>query len=265
VARGRKATGLTRLLFLGLALPSLIGTACGTKKSLGAPDSSAPQGREAGTDACGNKRRIECVIGSPYQGGFTCLDLGMPSSCVAGEWVCPKGQINVADCNCGPFGPSCPGVICTENGWECPDAGTDADARADADAHPDTQTDAVSCGNVIPASCVYPTRIGDIGDCTNVHVSPVCLEGRWKCPAGTISPNLCDAGAGGDASDARTDASCNLGCMRSTTPATFCRPGEIQWECRGQLISDVFRVACHDPGTDLQRYCCPTEFLSQCW
>jgi hypothetical protein len=72
----------------------------------------------------------------------------------------------------------------------------------------------------------------------------------------------------GNATDARTeagaDASCNVGCMRSTTPGTFCQPGEVQWECRGLVIDPAFRTTCRDPATHIPRYCCPSSFLSQC-
>jgi hypothetical protein len=95
------------------------------------------------------------------------------------------------------------------------DAGADlvvdaplADAAPDSsDATPDT-TDAAtdaseggaagsSCGAPAPrGGCVWGTEYGCCGD--NASISPVCQQGAWVCPSGSIKPGTCCGIVGGD-------------------------------------------------------------------
>ena len=73
-----------------------------------------------------------------------------------------------------------------------------------------------------------------------------------------------DATDGGSEAS-KADAACQPGCAPMPL-GSFCHADEVQWECRGSSFDPrTFSAAsCRDPGTDLQRYCCPPSFLSTC-
>jgi hypothetical protein len=69
-----------------------------------------------------------------------------------------------------------------------------------------------------------------------------------------------------DASDAPRDTSsdaCDVGCSRAPSGG-YCQTGEALWVCGTASYSAAFATSCRDLATGIQRYCCPTSFLSQC-
>ncbi len=79
-------------------------------------DGSAGDAEDAATTCDGG--RIFCV----YQTGPTCSDVGQPSACMNGAWVCPSGTVPTSSCG-GCIGATPPGCVCSGGTLQCSDAG----------------------------------------------------------------------------------------------------------------------------------------------
>jgi hypothetical protein len=264
------------VLFLALALAP-VSLGCGTSKHGASNDaSSTPDGRAHDAPSCVGKPAVGCVVGAPSDaGGVWCQGFVMPATCRDGQWSCPSGMVFGSDCTCGEPGLSCASQICTAAGPVCLDAG----------ATPDGPSDGPPCADASFFYCSQGTRNGDIGICGDVTKPAACVGGQWTCPTGAINTDLCtcagpvpagcvcsshgwscDAGVPSDArlDGGGSDASCDVGCAPST-PATFCQASEVQWTCQNAgWAAALFRASCRDAGTDIQRFCCPGSFLTQC-
>lgn len=147
-----------------------------------------------------------------------------------------------------------------------------------------------------PIGCVQGAPWGTGVGCGGLGIVGICVGGQWTCPKGMVDVRDCTCGEPGlscanqvctadgpiclDASvdadadtdaatDSRseggaTDASCDVGCTASAAGSS-CQVTEIQWMCQGAGWADaLFRASCRDPGTNIQRFCCPPSFLAQC-
>lgn len=61
---------------------------------------------------------------------------------------------------------------------------------------------------------------------------------------------------------------CASGCtVQSTSAGTFCGTTPVMLQCTSYVSAQhaiMTANGCWDPGTDLQRYCCPAAILNQC-
>jgi hypothetical protein len=234
---------------------------------------------DAGVDAgCAADARTTCVQGTVLGDFAACADVVTFADCVNGQWTCPVGSIDPGLCRCD--GAPSPGCTCTKQGWSCREGGTDA--RPDT-----TDADGSSCIGPNPNRCVQAGRQGAIVVCNDVSMPSICVNGEWTCEGGpfVVDVSLCtcsgavppgcrcsvagwvcnDGGVDASPADASaTDASCEVGCT-VTRFGSFCQAGEVQWVCQsGGYDAHLFNTACRDPGTNLQRYCCPPSFLAMC-
>jgi hypothetical protein len=160
---------------------------------------------------------------------------------------------------------------------------------APKDARPDEARDATGGADARPCAldaritCAQGSRQGDVGICADVADYGICVDGAWVCPAGSIDTGYCTcdgapapgcttctphgyvcADAGTDAIIEADAATCVSGCAPASTSAgSLCSTGETQWSCQGTFDASAF-AACRDPGTNLQRYCCPPSFMETC-
>lgn len=198
-------------------------------------DASADAPRPDATSVACTGERTSCAFSSD---GMTCGDTVQPADCVAGAWTCPTGTIESSRCTCSgrPPGSSC---TCTSGGWVCADAGG-------PDAPGDTSSSAC-IGR--PAGCSVRNRDGS---CSDVTTSPMCVDGAWRCPEGTIPRTECsptctggvctvDTGTAVDAaSDAAGDAARTFACG----PTLRCTGGEQYCQATLGGVSTTPRYAC---------------------
>jgi hypothetical protein len=140
---------------------------------------------------------IGCVQGMPLGTGVACGGLVTLANCFEGHWECGS-MIPQSSCTCGEPGLGCPGVLCTANGWVCPDGGTDADASRDALANgldAGTANDGASSCQPPAPSCDlgYPLDTGVF--CAGYDYEARCLVGAegafYDCPEGSIPRSTC--------------------------------------------------------------------------
>jgi hypothetical protein len=88
--------------------------------------------------------------------------------------------------------------------------------------------------------------------------------GRGTGGAGTAGTG--GAGTGGQiARDAAADrAGCSLAC-RPMTGGSWCTAPTIEWVCSGAQDLGAYRAACDELPTNAIRFCCPPDFMSQCF
>jgi hypothetical protein len=69
-------------------------------------------------------------------------------------------------------------------------------------------TGASACGTPVP-NCVVTlgTASGGLSDCSDVVQSPVCQNGAWSCPSGTVPMEQCACTTRADAAQYCGDAS----------------------------------------------------------
>lgn len=71
------------------------------------------------------------------------------------------------------------------------------------------------------------------------------------------------AGMSGSGASAGAPSACPAGC--NTKMPFTCGTGEVGWTCLGKFDAQHFlNGGCSDTGTDIQRYCCPTDFDAGC-
>jgi hypothetical protein len=90
----------------------------------------------------------------------------------------------VTSCTCGEPGVACSGAVCTPHGWECPDAGTDADAGHDAPTEAGCGVPNPACGQVVSVP-------GQLTICGDYIKFATCSGGQWTCEAGWVFSTSC--------------------------------------------------------------------------